>query len=435
MGKTKCLVVGSGGREASIVDKLKVEDCIVFAYINHENPGIIDVVNATGGKFFLGNELDGKQIAQFATQNNIELAIVSNDSSLEAGVVDELKKANILVFGPTRQGAKVEWSKVYALDLVERIAPQMNIKTYKVTSKEELDKAIDKYTNCEFVVKPDGLTAGKGVKVGKVHFKSKEEGYNYANKCLEESGKVIIQDIMQGYEFTVMGFTDGKDLVLTPITVDYSYRYDDDKGPGTGGMGCFTYEDGSLPFLDQNDVQACRELMQNLIKEVNKDNIEFTGVLYGGFFKTSSGIKVIEFNARFGDPECINIMGLLDSNFIDIAKACANGMLSEEICRFKENTASMLVYLVSKNYALGIPQDTFRFSIDQENIEKSGGRVIYSSCIKEGSDLIPTGVSRLAAITKVGPSLKGIRKEVYELINRSVKGPVEYRADIGKTEK
>jgi len=436
MGGIKCLVIGSGGREASIVEKIKEDGgSIIYAYMGHENPGIISATKFTGGKYIVGDTLNGELIKDFAVKNNIEITIISNDNILQAGVVDELKKANIPTFGATRKGAMIEWSKTYALEIIDKLAPEMNIKSFSVNSEEQLMETLLRYEDCEFVIKPEGLTAGKGVKVGKVHFKTKDEGNKYAKKCLIEDGLVIIQDIIEGKEFTVMGFTDGKTLDLMPITCDYSYRFDNDTGPGTGGMGCFNYSDGKLPYLTNSDIKACKDLMEKVLHEINKDNIEFTGVLYGGFFKSNLGIKVIEFNARFGDPECINIMGLLDSKFIDVARACIDGNLSDNICKYKKDTASVLVYIVSKGYALNIKQEPFEFYINQENIEKEGAKVIYSSCIKKGNKLIPTGSSRLAGIIKVGNNLQEVRNDVYELISKNVIGPIDYRKDIGYGEK
>ena len=139
----------------------------------------------------------------------------------------------------------------------------MIIKNYRVTDVDELRQAIESYSGDDFVVKPEGLTGGKGVKVGGVHFNGKLEGFEYARDCLNSAGSVIIQDKVEGREFTVTGLTDGKNLVVTPTTFDYPYRFDEDKGPGTGGMGCLGFSNGLLPFLTEKDINECAELMRS----------------------------------------------------------------------------------------------------------------------------------------------------------------------------
>ena len=169
---------------------------------------------------------------------------------------------------------KIEWSKTYGLEIVEKFAPEMIIKNYNITDINELKSIIEIYEDDSFVVKPEGLTGGKGVKVGGIHFKGKEEGYEYAKSCLEGSGNVIIQDKIEGREFTVMALTDGDNIVVTPTTFDYPYRFDGDKGPGTGGMGCLSFEDGMLPFLEKEDINQCAKLIKDALRYINRDSIE-----------------------------------------------------------------------------------------------------------------------------------------------------------------
>jgi len=431
MKRIKCLIVGSGGREASVIEKIKKE-CSIFAFMSHKNPGIIDAVKFSSGKYIVGDILDNKSICDFAQRNQIDIAFVSNDNVLEAGIVDSLKKVGIPTFGATRQGAKIEWSKTYALDVLDKTAPEFNIKTYKVNSDDYLKTVLSNYDNCDFVIKPEGLTSGKGVKIGNEHFHTQSEAYEYAHKCIQDSGTVLIQDIVRGEEFTLMGFTDGKEFILMPITCDYPYRFDGDKGPGTGGMGCFSYQNGKLPFLSDEDIKSCKDVMVKVLNYINKYSIEFTGVLYGGFIKCAEGIKIIEFNARFGDPECLNIMELLESSMFNIIKACIDGNLSKELCKFKDNAASIVVYLVSKNYGCDKEAELLHFKLNQEYIESRGAKVIYSSCARNSENLVSIGSSRLAAIVMSGESLSKVRKNVYQLINESVEGDVDYRRDIAK---
>ena len=257
----KCLLLGNGGREAVIGEYIS-KGYELYSVLPYENPSIVESVEASGGKYIVGSPFDKELVKNFIKENELELCVISSDNLLQEGLIDLAKSLGLKVFGPTSQGSKIEWSKTYALEVVNQLAPEVIIKNYKVENIEELDEVIKNYKDDNFVVKPEGLTGGKGVKVGGVHFKGLEEGYEYAKSCIEESGKVIIQDKVEGSEFTVMCLTDGKNVVPMPITFDYPYRYEKDLGPGTGGMGCMSYPNGLLPFLTKEDVDKCAELMK-----------------------------------------------------------------------------------------------------------------------------------------------------------------------------
>jgi len=295
------------------------------------------------------------------------------------------------------------------------------------------EKIIDEnYKDDSFVIKPEGLTGGKGVKVGGIHFKGKEEGYTYALSCLEDSGVVIVQDKVEGREFTVTGLTDGKNLVVTPTTFDYPYRFDEDKGPGTGGMGCLGFSNGLLPFLTEKDIKECAELMKKTINYVNKDNLEFNGVIYGGFFKCENGIKFIEFNARFGDPESLNILNAIETPFSELFTNIQNQTLSEENCKFNK-TNTFTVYVVTPNYAIASSKEPISFELNKEEIESQGVKIYFSSTrqIDEGM-YESVGNSRLFAAVTTDKSMEAAAKKVYEALEGNVDEELHYRRDIGK---
>ena len=315
---------------------------------------------------------------------------------------------------------------------MNKLAPEVIIKNYNVETKEQLEEAINNYKDENFVVKPEGLTGGKGVKVGGIHFYSKEEGYEYAKSCLEESGKVIIQDKVEGREFTVMCLTDGQSVVPMPITFDYPYRFAEDKGPGTGGMGCMSYKDGLLPFLTKEDVDKCAELMKKTINYLNKDSKEFTGVLYGGFFKTKEGIKFIEFNARFGDPEAINVLNALETPFTEVLEHIINGTLSSDNCKFTDNY-TFTVYIVSKDYAVKPNKEPTIFKLDAKKIKEEGLKLYFANAKKiEENTYTSVSNSRLFAIEATGEDFETIRQKVYKAIEENVDTILDYRKDIGE---
>ncbi len=427
----KCLLLGNGGREAVIAEYVS-KNYKLYSVMPYENPSISKYVQASNGKFLIGDPFNKELVKKFIQDEKIENCIISSDNLLQDGLIDLARQLGLKTFGPTSKGAKLEWSKTYALDIVQKIAPEMVINNYNLTNEEELKKVIDSYNNDNFVVKPEGLTGGKGVKVGGIHFKGKEEGFEYAKSCLNSSGNVIIQDKVEGREFTVTGLTDGKNIVITPTTFDYPYRFDEDKGPGTGGMGCLGFDNGLLPFLTNEDIEKCKSLMQKTLEYVNKDSLEFNGVIYGGFFKCSDGIKFIEFNARFGDPESLNILNAIETPFEELFTNIQNQTLSEENCKFKKiNTFT--VYVVSPNYAISASKEPCKFALNQEAIEKQGAKIYFASTKHiEGNTYESVGNSRLFAVLYASTSMDEAREKVYKALEGNVDTILNYRKDIGK---
>ena len=426
----KCLLLGNGGREAVLAEYIS-KGYSAYSIMPYKNPSIAEFVQASNGKFIIGNPFDKELVKKFIQDEKIENCVISSDNLLQDGLIDLARSLGLKTFGPTSKGSKIEWSKTYALDIVEKIAPEMVIKNYNVTDIENLRKVIDTYKDDSFVIKPEGLTGGKGVKVGGVHFKGKEEGFEYAKSCLESAGKVIVQDKVEGREFTVTGLTDGKNLVITPTTFDYPYRFDEDKGPGTGGMGCLGFENGLLPFLTEEDINTCAKLMKDTIQYVNKDSLEFNGVIYGGFFKCKDGIKFIEFNARFGDPESLNILNAIETPFTELFENIQKQTLSKENCKFnKINTFT--VYVVSPNYAISSSKEPCKFTLNRGEIEKQGVKIYFASSKQvEGNNYESVGNSRLFAAVCKANTMEEAREKVYKALNGNVDSILNYRKDIG----
>ena len=426
----KCLLLGNGGREAVLAEYIS-KGYELYTVCPYENPTIIEMVQKSNGKYIVDDPFNKEVVKKFIKENKIDVCVISSDNLLQDGLIDVAKDLGLKTFGPTSKGAKIEWSKTYALSIVEKLAPEMIIKNYNVKDINELKSIIDSYENDNFVVKPEGLTGGKGVKVGGIHFKGKEEGFNYAKSCLETSGNVIIQDKVEGREFTVMALTDGENIVVTPTTFDYPYRYDKDKGPGTGGMGCLSFEDGKLPFLDQKDIDECAELIKNTLKYINKDSLEFNGVIYGGFFKTKNGIKFIEFNSRFGDPEALNVLNSLETPFAEVMKNIFNKTLNKENCKFKHNY-TFTVYVVTKEYAVENRKDPLIFKLNAEEIKKQGVKIYFANTKKVDKNLYSSvSNSRLFGLTASGKTLEEAKEKGYDSIKGNIDEKLDYRKDIG----
>ena len=426
----KCLLLGNGGREAVLAEQI-AKGFALYAIMPYANPSVVEQVEHSKGKYIIGDSFDKELVKKFVQEENIEACVVSQDNLLQEGLIDLAKELGLKTFGPTSQGAKVEWSKTYALDIVKKLAPEMIIKNESVTTLEQLDDVMTHYADDSFVIKPEGLTGGKGVKVGGIHFKGKQEGYEYAKSCLELDGSVIVQDKVEGREFTVMALTDGKNIVVTPTTFDYPYRFDEDKGPGTGGMGCLSFENGLLPFLEQKEVDECAKLIQDTIQYVNKDNLEFTGVIYGGFFKCKQGIKFIEFNARFGDPEAINVLNSLETPFSEVMENIWAQKLSPENCKFKSNY-TFTVYVVSPDYAIK-KAEPCEFTVNTKAILDKGAKIYFASTKPlEGNRYQSVGTSRLFAVHTSGATLEEAKQKAYDAMKNNIDTKLDYRKDIGE---
>ena len=426
----RCLLLGNGGREAVLAEQI-AKGFTLYAILPYANPSVVEQVENSNGKFLIGNPFDKELVKKFVQEENIEACVVSQDNLLQEGLIDLARELGLKTFGPTSQGAKVEWSKTYALEIVEKLAPEMIIKNKSVATLEQLDEVMKNYEDDSFVVKPEGLTGGKGVKVGSIHFKGKQEGYEYAKSCLELDGSVIVQDKVEGREFTVMALTDGKNIVVTPTTFDYPYRFDEDKGPGTGGMGCLSFENGLLPFLEQKDVDECAKLIQDTIQYVNKDSLEFTGVIYGGFFKCKQGIRFIEFNARFGDPEAINVLNSLETPFSEVMENIWEQKLSAENCKFKNNY-TFTVYVVSPDYAIK-KAEPCEFTVDKKAILEKGAKIYFASSKPfDGNRYQSVGTSRLFAVHTSGNTLEEAKQKAYDAMENNIDAKLDYRKDIGE---
>ncbi|BBB22567.1 phosphoribosylamine-glycine ligase [Abyssogena phaseoliformis symbiont OG214] len=436
MKKDSFLIVGSGGRECAFALKL-FEDTILHAFVSHKNPAIIECVEKSGGKYIVGNVNNAKDVASFAKENNIDYAFVSADDPLSNGVIDEMLNYNIKAVGGTKAATKIEWDKIYSIDMMQKVCPGFTPYYQSIENKKDLPSAIQmfKEKGMQIVVKPQGLTGGKGVKVMPEHLKDYSDCVNYASELLDKcpNEKVLLVEKLKGIEFTVMGITDGENLVMSPASYDYPFRFKNDLGAGTGGMGCFTNNEKKLPFMNNKDLQDCQDIMQKIIDEMRNDGLSFSGVLNGGFFKTKEGIKFMEFNGRFGDPEGLNILTILESSFADLIRDMWHKTLSENKVSFIKK-ASVIKYLVAKEY----PQESAKatvFTMDKEAINELGVNIFFASSIKTSDNQYQTlKKSRAIAIGAIADKIEEAGDLVNQAIERFVHTDLEYRSDIGSKE-
>jgi phosphoribosylamine--glycine ligase len=433
----RTLIVGHGGRESALAYRM-AEHSELHAFLGHENPSIVGYAAASGGSHQLGDVCDPHAVAQFAREQEIDIAMVSADEPLAAGVVDALLAQGTRAVGPTAAGAEIEWNKAFARSLLAEVAPEALPEVRVARTPDEVADAIAAFGSTPVVVKPSGLTGGKGVKVMGPHLSSHEHAREYALELLAR-GKpgetVLIEEKIVGAEFTIQAISDGKTVVFPPSTYDYPYRYDGDHGPGTGGMGSLSMAGASLPFMAPGDYEHACSIVERVIERLSQQGRHFSGVMNSGFFATADGVKVIEFNARFGDPECMNIMSLFSGSWPEVMQSIAATSLHPDDVRLREE-ASVVLYLVSPDYALGTPSagpapgGAYEFTLERERIEAAGCHVFFSAAVEAAASRYRTvGTSRAVALASTAPTLEQARVRIAE---QAATVPVlEWRRDVG----
>ena len=402
--------------------------------MSHANPSIISYVKESGGKYIIADSNNPQVVLKFARECGIDYVFVSADKPLANGVVDVLLENNFKAIGGTKMATRLEWDKIYSIEMMNKLSPQFT-PFFRVTSQiDELQNIISEFKsrNLEIVVKPQGLTGGKGVKVMPEHLHTFTDCIDYASSLLNKNTneKVLLVEKLKGIEFTIMGITDGENLVVSPASYDYPYRYEDDLGSGTGGMGCFTNSEKKLPFLNDKDMDDCELIMFSVINELKANNLFFNGVINGGFFKTAQGIKFMEFNGRFGDPEGLNILSILEGSFSKLLIHIWDKTLSDDIVSFVKK-ASVVKYLVAKEYP-DESNSVVSFSINEKAITDMGVKVFFASCVKTGKDQYETlKKSRVVAFSTVSDTIVNASEKINNAIDSYVTGDLEYRRDIG----
>jgi phosphoribosylamine--glycine ligase len=430
----RTLIVGHGGRESALARAMAAHSEL-YAFVGHQNPSIVGYAAASGGGHRVGDVCDPQAVAAYARAHEIDIAMVSADEPLAAGVVDALLAQGTRAVGPTAAGAEIESNKTFARALLGEVAPEASPLLRVVHDPRELDDALAFFGSTPVAVKPPGLTGGKGVKVMGPHLASHAQARDYALELLRRGGEkdgVHIEEKIVGAEFTIQAISDGSTVVFPPSTYDYPYRYDGDEGPGTGGMGSLSMAETVLPFMTAAHYQQACSIIERVIERLGEQRRRFNGVMNSGFFATAGGVKAIEFNARFGDPECMNIMSLFDGNWPEAMQRIAAGSLTAADVPLREE-ASVVLYLVSPDYALssgfagGAPRE---FTLARERIEAAGCNVFFSAAVAAGGDSYRTvGTSRAVALSATAPTLEQARLRVIE---SAASVPVlEWRKDVG----
>ena len=407
----KVLVVGGGGREHAIVHALSKSKKVEKIFAAPGNAGIANLAECLNIK-----DTEVEKIVSFAKDNAIDLVVVGPEASLALGIIDALRNAGIKAFGPTKAAAQIEASKNFAKDLMFKY----NIPTARYEVFTDYKEAIDyvKVSPIPTVIKYDGLAAGKGVVVAM----TLEEADNALKDMLLDDkfgyGKVVIEEYLEGPEFSFMCFVNGENVYPLEMAQDHKRAYDNDLGPNTGGMGAYS----PLPFITKEDYEyALNEIMIPTAKAMVHDGYPFTGVLYGGLMKTKRGIKVIEFNARFGDPETEVVLPRLTSDIYDAFVAICDG--KDPILTWDDNYTIGIV-LASKGYPGDYKKGYVIEGADKENIYHMGTKR------NENGELVTNGGRVLFAVAS-GKTLEEANKKANELVDTIKCENLFHRTDIG----
>ena len=419
----KILVVGSGAREHAIVKSLKKSTHTkkIYCIGTNLNPGIKEICeNVT-----IGNINDSSTIISYAKDNDVNFAIIGPENPLEAGVSDDLWQCGIKVVGPKKKLAQIETSKSFTRDLFKKYQIPGGPKYQTFETIEGVPEFFNELEN-NYVVKFDGLAGGKGVKVSGEHLHNMTEATAYCQEIIDKGGKFVIEEKFIGEEFSLMSFCDGKSLKHMPIVQDHKRAYENDTGPNTGGMGTYTDINHSLPFLTIEDVNQAKEMNKATINALAKKfNESYKGILYGGFIATADGVKLIEYNARLGDPEAMNVLSLIKTDFIDICYAITDGTLDKINVQFNKQ-ATVCKYVVPEGY----PENPVKGEpVDISNVDNLDN-LYYASVDIHNEKLIECG-SRTIAIVGIANSIS-LAETMAEKEAASIKGPLFHRQDIGK---
>ena len=411
----KVLVVGGGGREHAIVYALSRSPQVEKIYCAPGNAGIAQLAECVAIK-----DTDVEGLLLFAKETEVDLTVVGPEAALAAGVVDAFRAESMPIFGHTKAATQIESSKEFAKIIMQKY----NVPTAAYQSFSDYNKALAyvKAGSLPIVLKYDGLAAGKGVVIANTLEEADAALQDMLCNEAFGKGKVVIEDYLEGPEFSFMCFVNGENVYPMPLSQDHKRAYDNDEGPNTGGMGAYT----PLPFVTAEDEAFARKyVLEAVAKGMCQEGLPLTGVLYGGLMKTAQGVKVIEFNARFGDPETEVVLPLLESDAYDVFYGIATGQLSTVNCQLSwRNEATIGVVLASKGYP-----GSYTKGAVIEGTELFDGPIFHMGT-KNDNGVLKTNGGRVMMCIATGKDIATAREKVYKEIEKIHCDNLFYRKDI-----
>lgn len=416
----KILVVGSGGREHAILWKLKQSSRVTELFCAPGNGGISEIAECVPI-----NAMDIDGMVKFSREKSIDMVVVAPDDPLAAGMVDALENAGIRAFGPKKNAAIIEASKVFAKNLMKKY----NIPTAAYESFSDSKSAFEyvKTAGLPMVIKADGLALGKGV----IICNTREEALSAVSMIMEDKKfgdagqKIVVEEFMTGPEVSVLAFTDGKTIVPMVSSQDHKRAYDNDQGLNTGGMGAFS---PSRVYTEELQKECMKTIFIPTIKAMNLEGRPFKGVLYFGLMLTSDGPKVLEYNARFGDPETQVVLPRLETDLVEIFDAIIDEKLDTINISWKKNCAVCVVMASGgypKSYKKGYEITGLESVSNKEDV------ILFHAGTKKENEKFYTNGGRVLGVTAVGESIETAREKVYKAVSGIHFENVHYRKDIG----
>lgn len=414
MGK-KVLVIGGGGREHAIVYALSRSPQVEKIYCAPGNAGIAQLAECVAIK-----DTDVEGLLLFAKETEVDLTVVGPEAALAAGVVDAFRAESMPIFGHTKAATQIESSKEFAKIIMQKY----NVPTAAYQSFSDYNEALAyvKAGSLPIVLKYDGLAAGKGVVIANTLEEADAALQDMLCNEAFGKGKVVIEEFLEGPEFSFMCFVNGENVYPMPLSQDHKRAYDNDEGPNTGGMGAYT----PLPFVTEEDEAFARKyVLEAVAKGMCQEGLPLTGVLYGGLMKTAQGIKVIEFNARFGDPETEVVLPLLESDAYDVFYGIATSQLSTLNSQLLwKNEATIGVVLASKGYP-----GSYAKGAVIEGTEQFDGPIFHMGT-KNDNGVLKTNGGRVMMCIATGKDIATAREKVYKEIEKIHCDNLFYRKDI-----
>ncbi len=411
------LITGSGGREHALAWKLRQSQKIKNIFVAPGNAGTAQIAqNIAASKT--------EEIIEWLKDSPVDLVIVGPDDHLAEGMVDELEKLNIPVFGPTQAAAEIEWSKSFAKQFMK--AENIPTASYEIFTDSTKAKSYLRSQEFPLVIKASGLALGKGV----IIVNSLKEAERTIDDIMKSrifgaaGNEIVIEEYLRGKEISIHAFCDGKDIALFPAAQDHKRIFDNDEGPNTGGMGTIA----PVPWVTKEHMREIEEkVVLPTIRALEKQGRLFKGILFPGIMITDNGPKVIEFNTRFGDPETQSYMRILETDLIDILLACVNGKLKDQEIKWNDKAACCIVAASGGypgDYKKGLAIEGLDSLDDQEVI------VFHAGTKSDGKSIMTNG-GRVLGVTATGNNLRESLSQTYRAIKSISFEGMRYRKDIG----
>src|SRR5437868_3778810 len=409
MSGVRVLVIGAGGREHALCRSLSLDPQVSDLHCAPGNPGIAEIAT-----LHPVTETDPARVADLARELGADLVVVGPEAPLVAGVADAVRELGIPVFGPSRRAAMIEGSKAFAEEIMAAAGVPTS-RSFTCTTPEQAAAALDEL-GAPYVVKEDGLAAGKGVVVTN----DRDEALRHAAACEQ----VVIEEFLDGPEVSLFALCDGSTAVPLQPAQDFKRAYDGDQGPNTGGMGSYTPLTWAPADLAD---QVMREVVHPTITELKRRGTPFSGVLYVGLALTTKGPKVIEFNARFGDPETQVVLDRLQTPLAGLLMACATGTLAAAEPPTWRDGSAVAVVVAAENY----PADPVRGDVIRGLSSTPDSYILHAGTARRDGEIVSAG-GRLLAVVGTGPDQATARARAYELVAKVELRGSHHRTDIAR---